>query len=83
MACGTPAVIAAASGGLEQVRGPAAVVVAERTAEAWWAGIRAASDRRAELVTRGLELAGRYRWPAVAAETGEVLAEAADRSRSR
>ncbi|MCU1461630.1 MAG: AprM [Acidimicrobiales bacterium] len=83
MACGTPAVIAAASGGLEEVSGPAAVVVAERTAEAWWAGIRAASDRRAELVTRGLELAGRYRWPAVAAETGEVLAEAADRSRSR
>ncbi len=77
MACGTPAVIAADSGGLEEVSGPAAIVVAERTAEAWRAGIEQALERPPELIERGLVHAARFRWPVVAAQTREVLAEAA------
>jgi glycosyltransferase involved in cell wall biosynthesis len=77
MACGTPAVIAAGSGGLEEVSGVAAVVVAERSAEAWLAGIDQALARPPELIERGLRHAARFRWPAVAAQTREILAEAA------
>ena len=77
MACGTPAVIAAGSGGLEEVSGPAAIVVAERTAAAWRDALERALERPAELVDRGLAHASRFRWPAVAAQTRQVLAEAA------
>ena len=41
MACGTPAVIAADSGGLEEISGPAAIVVAERTARRLAGGVGA------------------------------------------
>lgn len=77
MACGTPAVIAADSGGLEEVSGPAAIVVAERTAAAWRAALEQALQRPEALIERGLSHAARFRWPAVAAQTREVLDEAA------
>jgi glycosyltransferase involved in cell wall biosynthesis len=84
MACATPAVIAAGSGGLEEVSGAAAVVVAERTPAAWHAAIERALARPEELVERGLAHAARFTWPSVAAQTREVLAEAAaTRPRSR
>jgi glycosyltransferase involved in cell wall biosynthesis len=77
MASGTPAVIAAGSGGLEEVSGPAAIVVAERSAEAWRAALEQALERPPGLIERGLAHAARFRWPVVAAQTREVLAEAA------
>ncbi|HET6998425.1 MAG TPA: glycosyltransferase family 1 protein [Solirubrobacterales bacterium] len=77
MACGTPAVIAADSGGLEEVSGPASIVVAERSGEAWRAALEQALTRPPELVERGLRHAAQFRWPVVAAQTREVLAEAA------
>ena len=77
MACGTPAVIAAGSGGLEEISGPAAIVVAARTAAAWRDALEAALARPPELIERGLRHAARFRWPAVAAELRSVLAEAA------
>jgi glycosyltransferase involved in cell wall biosynthesis len=77
MACGTPAVIAAESGGLEEVSGPAAIVVGERTAEAWRAAVERALEHPPELVARGIEHAARFRWPEVAAQTRTVFAEAA------
>jgi len=77
MACGTPAVIAAGSGGLEEISGPAAIVVAERTAAAWRDSLEAALARPPELIERGLRHAARFRWPAVAAQVRSVLAEAA------
>jgi alpha-1,3-rhamnosyl/mannosyltransferase len=81
MACGTPAVIAAGSGGLEEISGPAAIVVDERTPEAWRSALERALERPPDLIDRGLEHATRFRWPAVAAETRAVLAEAAQASR--
>jgi glycosyltransferase involved in cell wall biosynthesis len=77
MACGTPAVIAADSGGLEEVSGPASIVVGERSAAAWRAALEEALARPAGLIERGLQHAAQFRWPAVAAQTREVLAEAA------
>ena len=50
MACGTPAVIAAGSGGLEEVSGQASIVVAERTPEAWRTAIEKALARPPELI---------------------------------
>ncbi len=79
MASGTPAVIAADSGGLEEVSGPAAIVVGERTAAAWLEALERALQRPPELIERGLGHAARFRWPEVAAETRAVLAEAAER----
>jgi glycosyltransferase involved in cell wall biosynthesis len=79
MACGTPAVIAANAGALEEVSGPAAVVVGERTAAAWRAGVEEARARRDELAPRGVAHTARFRWPAVAAATRAVLVEAAGR----
>lgn len=76
MACGTPAVIAAGSGGLEEISGPAAIVVAERTAAAWREALETALTRPPELIERGLRHAALFRWPAVAAQVREVLAEA-------
>lgn len=77
MACGTPAAIAAGSGGLEEISGPAAIVVAERTAAAWRDALETALSRPPELIERGLGHAARFRWPAVAAQVRDVLAEAA------
>jgi glycosyltransferase involved in cell wall biosynthesis len=77
MACATPVVIAADSGGLEETSGAAAIVVAERTAPAWRDALERAIARPEELVERGLAHAARYRWPAVALQTRAVLAEAA------
>ena len=77
MACGTPAVVAANAGALEEVSGAAAVVVGERTPEAWRAGIEEARRRRPELESAGIAHAARYRWADVAAATRVVLAEAA------
>jgi alpha-1,3-rhamnosyl/mannosyltransferase len=80
MACGTPVVAAAPAGALEEVVGDAAVLVRERTAEAWRAGIAEARARRSELAARGLERAAAHRWPAVAAAMRAVLLEAAGRA---
>jgi glycosyltransferase involved in cell wall biosynthesis len=80
MASGTPAVIAADSGGLEEVSGPAAIVVAERSAAAWRDALERAIARPGDLIERGLAHADRFRWPRVAAETRAVLAEAAEAS---
>jgi glycosyltransferase involved in cell wall biosynthesis len=77
MACGTPAVIAAGSGGLVEVSGPASIVVGERSAAAWRAALEQALERPPELIERGLAHAAQFRWPLVAARTREVLAEAA------
>jgi len=76
MACGTPAVIAAGSGGLEEVSGDASLVVSERTPEAWLAALGRAVERPPELIERGLRHAAGFRWPDVAARTREVFAEA-------
>jgi glycosyltransferase involved in cell wall biosynthesis len=83
MACGTPAVIAAGSGGLEEISGPAAIVVAERSAAAWRDSLEVALARPPELIERGLRHAARFRWPAVAAQVRSVLAEAAAAPRTR
>lgn len=81
MACGAPAVIAAGSGGLEEVSGAAAIVVEERTGVAWRAALEQALTRPPELIQRGLRHAAGFRWPLVAAQTREVLAEAAQAGR--
>lgn len=83
MACQTPAVIAAGSGGLEEVSGPGAIVVGQRTPEAWVRALEAAMERPQELIERGSALAARFRWPVVAAKTREVLAQAAAQRRLR
>jgi glycosyltransferase involved in cell wall biosynthesis len=78
MACATPAVIAGDSGGLEEISGAAAIVVRERTAPAWRDALEQAIARPEELVKRGLRHAAGFRWPAVAAQTRQVLLEAAE-----
>lgn len=78
MACGAPAAIAADSGGLEEVSGPAAIVVPERSGAAWKAALEEALQRPPELIERGLAHAAEFRWPRVAAQTRAVLAEAAE-----
>jgi glycosyltransferase involved in cell wall biosynthesis len=83
MACGTPTVIAAGSGALEEISGPAAVVVQERIPAAWQAAIAAARARRGELSRAGISLAAHYRWTSAAASTLGVLQLAADPSASR
>ncbi|HEY3864491.1 MAG TPA: glycosyltransferase family 1 protein [Solirubrobacteraceae bacterium] len=82
MACATPAVIAADSGGLEEISGAAAIVVRERTAEAWRDALERALAQPPELIERGLAHAAGFRWPAVAAQTRQVFLEAVE-SRSR
>jgi glycosyltransferase involved in cell wall biosynthesis len=77
MACGTPAVVASASGGLVETSGPAAIVVPDREPASWVAAVEEARSRRDELAARGLEHAARCGWPAVAAATRRVLTEAA------
>jgi glycosyltransferase involved in cell wall biosynthesis len=80
MRCGTPTVVSNAAG-LVEISGDAAIVVRERSAEAWLAGIDEANRRRDELRERGFALAARYRWRDVAAETLDVLREAAAQRR--
>jgi glycosyltransferase involved in cell wall biosynthesis len=77
MACGTPAVIAGDSGGLEETSGPAAIVVPERTAAAWADAIDRGLADRAALVPGGIAHAGRFTWTAAVAATRDVLSEAA------
>ena len=77
MACGTPAVVAANSGGLVETSRPAAVVVEERTGRAWASGLRQALSRRDELASVSLNHARRFRWQDAARATGEVLRQAA------
>jgi glycosyltransferase involved in cell wall biosynthesis len=77
MASGTPVAIASNAGALGELAVDAAIEVAERTGEAWAAGIAQAQERREQLVAKGLERAGRHRWPRVAAAVREVLREAA------
>jgi glycosyltransferase involved in cell wall biosynthesis len=81
MASGTPAVVAADAGALAEVAGEAAIVVRQRTPEAWLAAIADARERREALVRAGLRQSGQHRWPEVAAAVREVLAEAAARRR--
>lgn len=77
MACGTPAVVAGGSGGLEEVSGPAAIVVADRTPQAWRAALEEALARPPALTEAGLAHAANFRWPQVAAQTREIFAEVA------
>jgi glycosyltransferase involved in cell wall biosynthesis len=79
MACGTPAVIAADSGGLEEVSGPASILVSERSAGAWRTGLERALVRPPELIEGGLRHAAKFRWPSVAEQTRAVLTEAVER----
>ena len=81
MACGTPVVIAENAGALEEVCGDAALRVAQRTPEAWTAGIEQARTQRAGLAAAGVARAGLFGWPAVARATRDVLAEAAESHR--
>ena len=76
MACGTPVAAAAPAGALEEVVGDAAVLVRERTAEAWAAGVAEARARREELAALGLRRAAGFRWPEAAAATRAVFREA-------
>lgn len=77
MACGTPAVIAAGSGGLEEVSSSAAIVVEERTPEAWRSALERALARPPELIEAGRRHAAKFSWRSVAAQTRDVLAEVA------
>jgi glycosyltransferase involved in cell wall biosynthesis len=77
MACGTPAVVAAGAGALEEVSGAAAIVVPERTPEVWLAALDEATHRRGELAERGLGHARQFRWSVVGRRFRAVLDEAA------
>lgn len=81
MACGTPVVVSAGAGALEEVAGPAAVAVDRRTPEAWRGAIAEAIARRRHLEPLGLKHARRFSWPAVAGATRVVLVEAVARHR--
>lgn len=83
MACGTPVVIAGDSGGLQETSAAAAIVVHERTAGAWLQALEQAMTAPDRLVERGLDHAARFRWPAVARQTRDVLGEAAASRRPR
>jgi glycosyltransferase involved in cell wall biosynthesis len=77
MACGAPVAVAAQAGALEEVAGDAAVLVRERTADAWRAAVDEAAARRTELAARGRERAASHSWEAAAAAMRDVLREAA------
>jgi glycosyltransferase involved in cell wall biosynthesis len=79
MASGTPAVVAGGAGALEEVSAPAALVVHERTSEAWLAAIDEAVRRRDELSAAGVAHAAKFCWPEVAAKVRAVLEDAAGR----
>jgi hypothetical protein len=69
--------VAAGAGALEEIAGDAAVVVHERTADAWRAAVAEADARRVELAARGRERAARFGWDVAAAAMQAVLEEAA------
>ena len=74
MACGTP-VVAAPAGAVAEVAGDAACLVAADEPEAWraaLAGLLEDPGRCAELVDRGRERVGRFRWPETARQTWRV-----------
>jgi glycosyltransferase involved in cell wall biosynthesis len=78
LACGTPAVIAGASGGLVEIAGEAgAVVVERRSAPAWVDGIERARLTRATVGARAQAALARYRWATVADSLLVVLRDAA------
>lgn len=77
MASGTPVVVAAGAGALDELAGDAAIRVTERSGEAWVAAIAEASERREALIRAGFESAAGHRWPQVGAAVRGVLAEAA------
>lgn len=79
MASGTPAVVAADAGALSEVAGDAAVVVSERTPDAWGRAISDTRGRREALVEAGLRQAALHRWPQISAAVRAVLSEAAAR----
>ncbi len=76
MACGTPVLVAEGSGGLEETSGPAAVVVRERTPEAWARAVNDARADRASLASAGIRHAAQFTWSAVARATREVFLSA-------
>jgi glycosyltransferase involved in cell wall biosynthesis len=77
MACGTPVVVAGDSGALEEVSGPAALVVRPRTGRAWMDAIDVARSERARRAAAGLRHARGFSWAAAADRTAEALIEAA------
>jgi alpha-1,3-rhamnosyl/mannosyltransferase len=76
MACGAP-VVTTRGTAMEEVADGAAVLVDARDPAEIAAGIERAATNRDELVARGLERAGQFRWDAVAAATVQVYREAA------
>ena len=78
MACGTPAVVAADAGALEEVSGPAAIVVRERSPAVWIAAIDEAIAHRGALGRAGAAHAAQFSWPEVAGRVRKVLAAAAE-----
>jgi glycosyltransferase involved in cell wall biosynthesis len=76
MACGVP-VVTTRGTAMEEVADGAAVLVDARDPAEIAAGIERAATDRDELVARGLERAGQFRWDAVAAATVQVYREAA------
>ena len=79
MACGTPVVVAGQSGGLEEVSGPAAVVVRRRDPASWVEAIATARRRGDALRRAGLAHARRFSWERTASDTASVLREACGR----
>ena len=76
MACGAP-VVTTRGTAMEEVADGAAVLVDARDPAEIATGIERAATDRDELVARGLERAGQFRWDAVAAATVQVYREAA------
>jgi glycosyltransferase involved in cell wall biosynthesis len=76
MACGVP-VVTTRGTAMEELADGAAVLVDARDSAEIAAGIERAATDRGELVARGLERAGQFRWDAVAAATVQVYREAA------
>jgi len=76
MACGAP-VVTTRGTAMEEVADGAAVLVDAQDSAEIAAGIERAAADRDELVARGLERAGQFRWDSVAAATVQVYREAA------
>ncbi|MCA1645791.1 MAG: glycosyltransferase family 4 protein [Chloroflexi bacterium] len=76
MACGTP-VVASTAGALPEVLGDAALLVDPYDETALADALRAAATDSGTLRRRGLLRAARYTWPAAAAATWQVYADAA------
>jgi glycosyltransferase involved in cell wall biosynthesis len=76
MAAGTP-VVAARAGALPEVTGDAAVLVDPYDTESIAAGIEAASEGSADLISRGKARAGKLRWSATAERMMDVYREVA------